>query len=51
MGLGTALPQLITEPDEWDATADVIVVGFGIAGSVRGAASNRAHSAERMEGD
>lgn len=33
MGLGIELPQLITGPVEWDAIADVIVVGFGIAGA------------------
>ncbi|WP_433677797.1 FAD-binding protein [Nocardia sp. CA-119907] len=33
MGLGIELPQLITGPVEWDASADVIVVGFGIAGA------------------
>ncbi|WP_433520351.1 FAD-binding protein [Nocardia pseudovaccinii] len=33
MGVGTELPQLITEPVEWDGTAQVIVVGFGIAGA------------------
>ncbi|WP_433621132.1 hypothetical protein [Nocardia sp. CA-120079] len=33
MGVGTELPQLITEIVEWDVTAQVIVVGFGIAGA------------------
>ncbi|WP_040691297.1 FAD-binding protein [Nocardia vinacea] len=33
MGVGTELPQLITETVEWDVTAGVIVVGFGIAGA------------------
>ncbi|MEV2223557.1 FAD-binding protein [Nocardia vinacea] len=33
MGVGTELPRLITGTVEWDVTAEVIVVGFGIAGA------------------
>ncbi len=33
MDVGTELPQLITDPIEWDVTAQVIVVGCGIAGA------------------
>ncbi|WP_069161019.1 FAD-binding protein [Nocardia altamirensis] len=33
MAVGTALPELISPPPDWADAADVVVVGFGIAGA------------------
>lgn len=33
MAVGTEVPQLVSSPSQWDDTADVLVVGFGIAGA------------------
>ncbi|WTL56032.1 FAD-binding protein [Nocardia sp. NBC_01499] len=33
MAVGTEVPRVVSSPARWDDTADVLVVGFGIAGA------------------
>ncbi|WP_327098811.1 hypothetical protein OIE68_08385 [Nocardia vinacea] len=56
MDVETELPQLITEPVEWDVTAEAGEASYfgrraGAHAAGLSAASNRAHGAESMEGD
>ncbi|MFI7000621.1 FAD-binding protein [Nocardia sp. NPDC050175] len=45
MAVGTEVPQLVSSPPQWDDTADVLVVGFGIAGACAAIAAAEAGAA------